>query len=174
MISEHHQERFDAIGREWRELGMRGIEIGGGAPTLANAEVLTMSKSRVELPVVERAKLGASPTSVAIDSELWSQIGSTLLAMRGLERSADDVLDAQSIALLQALRPVDWSTSEPLDDAGLRALRSEFARSIVADSALNLTRMRMTIHAELRHRARSGAGARLRRGERVAVHRRCS
>ncbi|HET6583568.1 MAG TPA: hypothetical protein VFG69_08970 [Nannocystaceae bacterium] len=154
-IAEHHQARYDAIAAEWRQVAAPAV--AGGPSAIARAEETTVAKAVVERPVVESAELGPSPTSVAANSEVWGRVGAELLARRGLERGPQAVLDAQSIALLESLRPIDWSTRGPLDAAGLRALQSSFAESIVADTGMNLTRMRMAIHRELQRRARNGA-----------------
>jgi hypothetical protein len=153
MIIAHHETRLATIVREWSTVVPAELR---PASTLANAERLTMSKALVELPVVAAAKLG--PMDVSTTSTLWPQIGMTLLLTRGLERTPAEVLDARSAALVDALHPIDWSSTEPLDEGGRTALRAAFASSIVADTGLNLTRLRLQIHRELLDRARGKAG----------------
>ncbi len=144
LIIEHHARRLAAIERSW---GAFAPPTPGLPTTLAGTQRLTVTKALVELPVVQAARLG--PFDVPQASPLWPQIGASLLAARGLEPSPDDVLDAQSARLVDALAPIDWSTNEPLSEDGLRALRAAFASTIVADTGLNLTRLRLQIHREL-------------------------
>jgi hypothetical protein len=153
LIIGHHETRLAAIEREWSAIVPAELR---PASTLANAERLTMSKALVELPVVAAAKLG--PTDLPTASPMWSQIGASLLAKRGLERTPADVLDSQSTALVDALHPIDWSSSKPLDMDGRTALQAAFATTIVADTGINLTRLRMQIHRELLGRARGKTG----------------
>jgi hypothetical protein len=166
LILDHHETKLSALLREWTEIATRGVagpeptlaNAAGRDPTLASAESLTMSKSRVEMPVVRRAKLGPSASSVPVDSELWPQIGTSVLERRGLERSPDEVLDAESRALVRALRPIDWSTGEPLDAAGEATLIAGLQRAIIGDTGIDLTRLRTQVHAAMSMRARSGEG----------------
>lgn len=153
LIIAHHQRRLAAIERSW---GAFAPSDPGLPTTMASTQRLTVSKAMVELPVVQAAKLG--PFDVPQTSPLWPEIGAGLLAARGLESSPSEVLDVQSARLVDALAPIDWSTSEPLSEHGRRALRESFASAIVADTGLNLTRLRLQIHRELWRRMTLGEG----------------
>jgi hypothetical protein len=146
LLAAHHRARADAEDREW-------ATIASGPQPIRAAERLTISKMAVERPAVETAKLGPSPREIAIDSPRWPELGAQLLQARGLPTDATAILDAQSRELVATLRPIDWQSGAPLDMAGRSALADAFARSIVADTGINLARLRPQIHAELARRA---------------------
>jgi hypothetical protein len=155
VIAQYHQARAETAAREWGAIAAAGVR--RDAPPIMDAERITMSKMAVERPAIEIATLGPSPTAIATDSELWPAIGERLLAARGLPTTTDAVLDAQSRQLMATLRPIDWSSSKPLDEAGRARLADAFAKSIVADTGLDLARLRPQIHAELARRAQTDA-----------------
>jgi hypothetical protein len=67
------------------------------------------------------------------------------------------VLDEQSRALLIALDPADWNhPDQPLGEVERNALIRSFEGTIVADTALDLLRLRSEIHAQLAGYARAG------------------
>jgi hypothetical protein len=162
----HHEAARVAIGEEWRRLADMSIPERTYASELAAAERATMSKAMVEIPTVKTAKLGGSPQYLSVESEAWEQIGVHLLDALGLERSAapagrvappPEVLDAQSRGLLADLAPVDWiHPDRALDERGLAALTRRFEGSIVADTAINLLRLRDSIHSQLAYLASVG------------------
>jgi hypothetical protein len=159
LIQRHHDAAVAAIDAEWTKLGAAEIPEQTYELMLAAAERVTYSKMRVEMPVVKLARLGATPQGIAVESPVWEQIGIRLLADLGLEHDATPatgvaappaILDAESRALVAGLAPVDWNhPDQPLDEAQLAALIRNFEASIVADTALDLLRLRREIHAQL-------------------------
>jgi len=175
MFEAHHAGAVAAIDRTWKKLGKQEIPASTYLLSLAAAQRTAMAKSRVELPVVKTAALGPDPSAVPADGVEWEQIGVRVLAELGLETAASTaplfgdvdprilpppaVLDAQSLALIDRLAPVDWAdTRRVLADHERAALIRDFESAIVADSGQNLTRLRRQIHDYLADQARSGAG----------------
>ncbi len=145
-VERYHAERLAAIVDEWQAIGSVALPRRGGS-SVGEAEEMTVTKMRVERPLVQRIALGADPQLLAPESPAWQPIGSAILARRGLPQAA---LDEQSRRLIAALAPTDWSAAgAPLRGAALDALIASFESAIVADTGLNLTRMREQIHARL-------------------------
>jgi hypothetical protein len=170
LLEEHHAGGAEAIDRLWKKLDAAAVPELTWGESLMAAERRAMSKAFVEAPVVKTARLGDEPTDLAADSKLWEQIGVRLLAERGLESQVQitalfgadvdkrvlpppAVLDAQSRALIEQLE------GDGLEEHQLAALIQRFEASIVADTALNLTRLRGMIHAQLASFARENLPA---------------
>jgi hypothetical protein len=160
QLARYHEAHAAAIGAEWKKLAAMKIPDGSFEQSLAAAERLTVTKAMVEIPAVKYARLGDSPSDLAVESDAWQQIGVRVLADLGLETStvADlggyavtpEVLDAQSRGLLARLAPVDWDHPErTLDAEQLGALIRSFEGMIVGDTGLNLMRLREQVHAYL-------------------------
>lgn len=159
----YHEDRLAAIAALWDGLSGVTVPIARGAGTIADAEALTVTKMYVERPMVQAIELGDDPTDLAVDSEAWQSIGLQVLDKLGLERAdtprmrqaiLPNVLDESSRALVASLAPVNWARPGAALDAGeLEDLIRGFEATLIADSGINLTRLREQIHTELRRRA---------------------
>lgn len=154
VIAEYHEQRVADARRDFARL-LAGPVAADGAPAIANAERITMSKFVVEAPAVRKAKLGPTALELPDDSEEWSVAGESFLAAHGWPTKGG-VLDAQSLALFAALHPFDWQRATSLDAAGTAALADRFEASLVADTGLNLAKLAPQIHGELARRAQRG------------------
>ncbi|HWB77754.1 MAG TPA: hypothetical protein VG755_22460, partial [Nannocystaceae bacterium] len=154
VLAGYHAQRYE----DARFVLGRGLPIRvepEATPAIAAAERITISKMVVEAAPVRSAKLGPLTLALDDDREMFTTLGRDHLMRHGWP-TGDDVLDAQSRALLAALRPFDWQRSAPLDAAGTQALADDFAASLVADTGLNLAKLAPHIHAELARRAARG------------------
>jgi hypothetical protein len=147
-LASHHAARADAIAALWGRFGA-----AEGSDLLA-AERVTITKMRTEWQPA-RQIVRQPMAEVPVDSAVWGDIGARLLEDRRIAQVP--VLDAQARGLVARLAPVDWSRDgAPLDADGLAALIAGFEQSVIADTGLNLTRMRAAVHAELAARAAEG------------------
>lgn len=143
-LAAHHKARGAAVQQMWSDVGamIRVPSQWTADSTLQTAEMLTMSKMLIEVPMASRVQLGTQMSSVQWDK---------LMRERLVEAAKVTVkLDDSSRRLLASLRPSDWQ-SEPgdLDEAGLDALVVAFEKNIAADTMINQLTLRWQIHAHL-------------------------
>ncbi len=172
-IQAHHAAAQQAVYDEWQRLGAMPITDLDPTASLMAAQAATVTKAMVEVPMVKTARLGGSPQDVVLDVATWQQVGIQLLALRGLEATPRPaaagapvevavprrrgepailpppaVLDEASVALLTSLRPTDWARpGHAAEGDALDAVIRGFEAAIAGDTALNLLRLRASIHA---------------------------
>lgn len=116
----------------------RQAPLAGLPATLANTQLLTLSKGPSELPIVRAAQLGPQPSIGAVLPNPFSQ--------PVLVRSESDRLDARSRALFAALAPTDWNApGRALTD--LEPMIAAFERTLAQESELNELLFHDTISA---------------------------
>jgi hypothetical protein len=111
----------------WNRDGSARLALAGlpeGDPSLLEAERITVSKARVESPMVTGLRLGREVSRVADDSAVWESIGAA--------HADESRLDAASIALMTRL------SGKPAQAAG-------FEKMMAGDTALNRYKIRWTI-----------------------------
>jgi hypothetical protein len=123
FVHEHFVRSAEAAARAWNAGPLVPAETPAVAgPAIATAERLTMSKVRVEAPLVEALSGVALPSDEPI----------------ALRRVSDARLDARSKELIARLRPLDWTRErEPLTPRGIEALTRTFESAIARDTQHN-------------------------------------
>jgi hypothetical protein len=123
FVHEHFVRSADAATRAWNAGPLVPADAASAAgPPIATAERLTISKLRVETPVLDALAGIAPPADVPI----------------ALRRVSDARLDAKSLELIARLRPLDWTRErDTLPRRGLDALTRTFESAIARDTQQN-------------------------------------
>jgi len=162
----YHRDAAETMDAQWRELGRVAVSDGGRRPlaavaadgALAAAQLATVAKSSVEVPMLKTVDVGADPGELPDDVALWAAIGERLLGAGEPSRPARRqaaapaprrVLAPQARGLVDALLAAPAPGVAPLDDAARAAVIARLEQTIVADTAINEARLRPLIRSYL-------------------------
>jgi hypothetical protein len=124
-LASFHRERLGAASAVYGPM-LRNLP---GGDDILSAERVTISKAMVEVPVVRSLALGAPTAAAANDASLQLQLAS---------RAPRAKLDTRSRALIESLRPSDWSViGTPLEGDALDLLVTAFEARLGAETVLN-------------------------------------
>jgi hypothetical protein len=124
-LASFHTEQLAISTKKYGPL-MARLPVGS---SIGSAEMATVSKAMVEVPVVRALTLGAQTAEALRDLDVQMQ-----LAMRAPRMQ----LDERSRGLIQQLRPVDWTAiAAPLEADAVTALIGAFESRLGAETVLN-------------------------------------
>ena len=120
-----------------------------GQPQAVIAQELTVTKARVEVPVLRTVDLGVDPGKLPDDTTLWATIGARMLDRPYVATAAGTpaVLSPESRALVDELLTAGGPGVDAPNDAARAAIVARFEESVLADTALNEAVLRTTIRS---------------------------
>ena len=158
LLVAHHREQLQAMNARWGALP--AIVMLNGTPQImdkaamakhaALAQRATVSKARIEVPILQTVDLGVDPGQLPTDIALWVLIYGQLMgnATDATDGKLATVIDTRSRHLVDSMLAVS-TTGERLDAGARAAIIDKLEESIAGDTAINEVRLRPQVRAHL-------------------------